>query len=280
MTLNRTRAALALTLAGGLAAMATLAARAPQGTRAWPPALQPAPTTSPVLSPEDSMKTFFLPPGYRVELVASEPLVQDPVADRLRSAGPPVGRRDARLHAGHRRRRPNASRSAASSCSRTRTTTGGWTRRTVFLDGLVLPRALKVLDRGVLVGEPPNLWLARDTNGDLRADTKELVTNTYGRLEANVEHNANSLLWALDNWMYTSEADVYLRLKNGRLRGAEDALARPVGRVAGRCRPHLPQLRTSRCCTSTSCRRRTSRAIRTCCGRAAATNRSAARTTK
>ncbi len=91
---------------------------------------------------------------------------------------------------------------------------GRMDRKTVFLDKLVLPRALKVLEHGVLVAEPPNLWLARDTDGDLRADTKELVTNTYGRREANVEHNANSLVWALDNWMHTSESDVYLRLKN------------------------------------------------------------------
>ena len=67
----------------------------------------------------------------------------------------------------------------------------------------------------MLVAEPPNPWLARDTDGDLRADTKELVTNTYGRLEANVEHNANSLLWALDNWMHTSETDVFCGWRNG-----------------------------------------------------------------
>jgi hypothetical protein len=41
--------------------------------------------------------------------------------------------------------------------------------RTVFADGLVLPRALEVLDDGVLVAEPPTLWLMRDTNGDLRS---------------------------------------------------------------------------------------------------------------
>ena len=89
-------------------------------------------------------------------------------------------------------------------------------KRTVFQDGLVLARWVKVLDRGVLVAEPPNLWLFQDTNGDLRADRKELVTNLYGRSEANVEHNANSLLWALDNWIYTSEVDIDLRLKNGK----------------------------------------------------------------
>src|SRR5262245_14828657 len=32
------------------------------------------------LSPEESMKKIQLPPGYHVELVASEPMVQEPVA--------------------------------------------------------------------------------------------------------------------------------------------------------------------------------------------------------
>ena len=46
---------------------------------AWPPALQPASDTSPVLSPDAAMKTIIMPPGYRLELVASEPMIQDPV---------------------------------------------------------------------------------------------------------------------------------------------------------------------------------------------------------
>ena len=48
--------------------------------RSWSPGVQKAPATSPPLSPADEMKHFYLPPGYRVELVASEPLVQDPIA--------------------------------------------------------------------------------------------------------------------------------------------------------------------------------------------------------
>jgi len=94
---------------------------------------------------------------------------------------------------------------------------GRMDERTVFADGLVLARSLKVLDAGVLVGEPPNVWLMMDTDGDLKMDTKELVTNTYGRREANVEHNANGLFWAMDNRIYTSEVDMYLRPRNGRL---------------------------------------------------------------
>ena len=89
-------------------------------------------------------------------------------------------------------------------------------KRTVFADKLVLPRALKVLDNGVLVGEPPNLWLMKDTDGDLKVDAKELVSDTYGRAAASIEHNANSLHWGLDNMIYTSEHDWHLRLRNGK----------------------------------------------------------------
>jgi hypothetical protein len=48
-------------------------------------------------------------------------------------------------------------------------------KKTVFADKLSGPRALKVLEHGVLIGDPPNLWLMKDTDGDLKADTKELV---------------------------------------------------------------------------------------------------------
>ena len=89
-------------------------------------------------------------------------------------------------------------------------------KRTVFADGLVLPRALKVLDRGVLVGEPPNAWLMKDTNGDLKMDTKESITELYGRREARVEQNTNDFYWAMDNWMHTANSDIYLRFKNGK----------------------------------------------------------------
>ncbi len=55
-----------------------------------------------------------------------------------------------------------------------------------------------------------------DTTGDLVADTKELVTNDYGRREARVEQNQNAFFWALDNWMHTANGDSYLRVKQGK----------------------------------------------------------------
>jgi mono/diheme cytochrome c family protein len=196
-----------LRLAGGAMGTAVLSAALAQ------PAAAPQ-AASPVLSPADEMKTFHLPPGYRVELVASEPMVQEPVALDWDQEG--------RLWVvemlGYIQDLPATTEREPSgriSVLEDLDGDGRMDKKTVFLDGLVLPRAIKVLDRGVLVGEPPNLWLARDSNGDLRADGKDLVTGAYGRLEANVEHNANTLLWALDNWIHTSETDIYLRQRNG-----------------------------------------------------------------
>src|SRR5690606_24705627 len=48
--------------------------------RPWPPGVQTVAEASPALPPEEALKTFYMPPGYRIELVASEPLVQDPVS--------------------------------------------------------------------------------------------------------------------------------------------------------------------------------------------------------
>ena len=172
------------------------------------------PAESPVLSPAESMKTMVLPPGYRLELVASEPMIQEPVAIDWDSSG--------RLWViempGYMEDMPATTElqpTGRISILEDTNDDGKMDKKTVFLDKLVLPRTLKVLERGALIAEPPNLWLARDTSGDLVADTKDLVTGSYGQAAANVEHNENALLWALDNWMYTSEGTTLLRLKDG-----------------------------------------------------------------
>ena len=89
-------------------------------------------------------------------------------------------------------------------------------KRTVFLDGLVQPRTVKVLEHGVLVIAPPQLILARDTDGDLTADTREVLRTDVGVKGGNPEHSPNSLLWGMDNWLYTSEYATDFRwTKNG-----------------------------------------------------------------
>jgi mono/diheme cytochrome c family protein/glucose/arabinose dehydrogenase len=195
-----------------------------QQTRPWPPGLQQVSNDSPVLSPEASMKTMFIAPGYRLELVASEPMIQEPVAIDW----DPEGRLWVVEMPGYMEDMPATTErnpTGRVSVLEDLNGDGKMDKKTVFLDKLVLPRAIKVLERGVLVGEPPNLWFACDKDGDLRADTKEVVTNTYGQELANVEHNANSLLWAMDNWIHTSEVDTFLRFKNGKFE-VQNTLAR------------------------------------------------------
>jgi mono/diheme cytochrome c family protein/glucose/arabinose dehydrogenase len=180
----------------------------------WPPPVTPDAEGAPVLSAEESMKTIVLPPGYHAELVAKEPLVEDPIlldfdADgrmwvvEMPAFAVPDDMQDSR--------EPLCRVVVLEDVD----DDGAMDRRTVFADGLILPRAIKTLDRGVLVGEPPNLWLMRDGDGDLNVDEKELVSDTFGRRDGNPEHNANSLIWSLDNWLFTSEHDWHLRFHDG-----------------------------------------------------------------
>jgi mono/diheme cytochrome c family protein/glucose/arabinose dehydrogenase len=203
-------------LLAGLAVATGYAYQTSSPGRQWPPPVQKVPDESPALPPAEALKTFFMPPGYHVELVASEPLIQDPIVIDW----DPQGRLWAVEMPGFvpnlRAPEPNMDPIGRVVVLEDTDKDGRMDRRTVFADGLILARALKVLDRGVLVGEPPNVWLMRDTNGDLRMDTRELVTDTYGRREGRVEQNANAFHWALDNWMHTANGDVFLRLKNGK----------------------------------------------------------------
>ncbi len=205
-------------LAAALLATATavtISGQQERSPRPWPPGVQAVSPESPALTPDQELATFHLAPGYRIELVASEPLVQDPVAIDWDPAGrlwvvempgfmpdiaatgehDPVGRIVVLEDADG---------------------DGRMDRRTVFADGLVLARSVKVLEHGVLVAEPPDLWLMRDTDGDLRMDTKTRVTNQFGRRDIDVENNANGFDWGLDNRMRTAgQSRLHLRVRAG-----------------------------------------------------------------
>ncbi|HEU4720595.1 MAG TPA: PVC-type heme-binding CxxCH protein [Gemmatimonadaceae bacterium] len=173
---------------------------------------------TPVYTPEQELARFTAQPGYRIELVAAEPLVQDPVAIDF----DPDGRMwvvEMRAYMpnlqGTGEDRPVGRIVVLDDTD----DDGRMDRKTVFMDSLVMPRAVKVLSQGVLVAEVPHLWLVRDTNGDGRADTKELVRDDYGTKQSNPEHNANGLLWGIDNWIHNANYAGQFRL------GADGKLA-------------------------------------------------------
>lgn len=159
------------------------------------------------------MRTFTVPPGYRVELVAAEPLVRDAILTEFDYDGrlwvvEMPGYMPELNPSNERERQPDGRVVILEDTDQD----GRMDTRRVFLDGLILPRALKVLADGILVAEPPDLWFVPfDANGN--AGAKVRVTNTYGTRDAGIEHNENSLWWGFDNWMHTSEGTTQVRRK-------------------------------------------------------------------
>ncbi|HEY0863093.1 MAG TPA: PVC-type heme-binding CxxCH protein [Lacunisphaera sp.] len=170
---------------------------------------------APILVAEEAVKTLKVAPGFRAEIAAADPLVGDPVAMTFG----PDGRIWVVEMRGYMRNADGKDENAKVGTVAILEDTDGDGRadkRTTFLDGLVMPRALALVGDGVLVAEPPHLWFARDTNGDSVADEKKEVFSDYGGT-SNPEHTANGLMWALDNWIYNANHTQRFRyLGNGR----------------------------------------------------------------
>lgn len=179
--------------------------------RPWPAAVQKvAAGEAPVLTPAQALKTFHMAPGYRLELVASEPLVRNPVLMEFDGDGRLWV---LELHGFAINEKMDNSFEPINSLVVLEDVDGNgvYDKRNVFLDKLVMPRAFKILDKNcALVGEPPNLWKACDTNGDLKSDTKALIDNKFSTLGV-VEHGANGLYWGMDNILRVSEHGYDLR---------------------------------------------------------------------
>lgn len=164
---------------------------------------------APSLSPEDEAKTFTVAPGFRVELIAAEPLVEDPLTMQIG----PDGRLWVVEMTGYMRDIEGTGDKDPIGRIVTLTDTNGdgrMDRRVVFLDQLVLPRAISVIDGGLLFAVPPKLIFARDTDGDGKADSRVEVASDYGG-PGNVEHLPNGLMWGLDNWIYSANHTVRFR---------------------------------------------------------------------
>ncbi|MSU72417.1 MAG: dehydrogenase [Opitutus sp.] len=170
---------------------------------------------TPVLSPEEALKSFRLPPGYRMELVASEPLISAPVAIDF----DPDGRIWVVEMRGYQNNPEGSDRlNPVGRISILEDTNGDgkMDRSTVYLDGLVLPRSIKVLSDGVLVAEPPNVWFTRDTNGDGRADEKVSIADDYGLKEGNPANSPSGLMWGMDNRLHSTTYSGFFRRIDGK----------------------------------------------------------------
>src|SRR6476659_2857034 len=128
------------------------------------------------LSPQESIKKIQLPPGYHVELVASEPMVQEPVAiawdgnGRMYVAEMNTYMKDANATGEYE---PTSRIKLLEDTNND----GKMDKSTVFIDSLILPRTILAVGDQLLVTvtNVQNIFSYRDTNGDGKADEKKLV---------------------------------------------------------------------------------------------------------
>jgi putative membrane-bound dehydrogenase-like protein len=151
---------------------------------------------------EESLASFKTKPELRVELVAAEPLVMDPINLDFGPDGKlwvvemadyPLGI-DGKGKPGGRVR-----------YLEDRNGDGRYETSTLFLDGLNFPTGVKAWRKGVLIVAAPEVLYAKDTDGDGKADLRKTLFRGFG--EGNQQHRVNGLVWGLDNWLHIANGD-------------------------------------------------------------------------
>lgn len=156
----------------------------------------------PPLSPDEALRAFRVAPGFRVELVAAEPEVIDPVAFDW---GP-----DGRLWVVEMRDYPlgvDGKGKPGGFVKRLEDVDGDGRceRATVFLEGIAFPSSIMAWGKGLLVAAAPHIFYAEDTDGDGRADVRRELFD--GFVEGNQQHRVNGFTWGLDGWVYAANGD-------------------------------------------------------------------------
>jgi putative membrane-bound dehydrogenase-like protein len=156
-------------------------------------------------SPAQSLAVTFARPGFQVELAAAEPLVTDPIAMAF---GP-----DGKLWVVEMGDYPRGLDNKGKRGGLVRYLEdldgdGHYDRSTLFLDDLGFPTGVTPWRNGVLVTCAPDILYAEDTDGDGKADKREILY--YGFTQGNPQHRVNGLKWGLDGWLYCAHGDAVL----------------------------------------------------------------------
>ncbi|MGE3777801.1 MAG: PVC-type heme-binding CxxCH protein [Pirellulaceae bacterium] len=149
----------------------------------------------PPLSPQEAIRRMKVPDGFTVELVASEPDIQNPVAMTFDERGRiwiTESFEYPRKEAGPGRDRVKVLEDTNGD--------GKADKVTVFAEGLNIPSGIAVGYGGVWVANAPDILFLRDTDGDGKADQREVVVTGFGRTDTH--ELPNSLTWGPDGYLY------------------------------------------------------------------------------
>ncbi|MCA1686129.1 MAG: dehydrogenase, partial [Planctomycetia bacterium] len=192
----------ALTLAGLSAILCAALVSSPHPCRAEDDDLaRELPRIKP-LAPAEALKAFQVHKGFRLEAVATEPLVTDPVSVCYDA--------DGRLYVVEMRGYPYPENAPTGYVRRLEDTDsdGRFDRSTIFYPGLSWPTGVVPHDGGVFIAVAPDIIYAKDTDGDGVADVKKVMFSGFGaeseakRFDQNVQGLFNGLLWGPDGWIY------------------------------------------------------------------------------
>jgi putative membrane-bound dehydrogenase-like protein len=149
------------------------------------------------LSPEVSMQYTRVPMGFRLELFASEPDVVNPIYMQWDHKG--------RLWVAESPDYPNEltdDRKGNDTIKILEDTDkdGRCDKVTVFADGLNIPTSFTFANGGVIVAHAPDFLFMKDTDGDDKADVKEVLFTGFGIGDTHA--GPSNLRIGLDNWVY------------------------------------------------------------------------------
>ena len=164
---------------------------------------------------------MYLPKGYHIELVASEPMIKDPVAITWDGNG--------RMYVAEMLTYMKDADATGEQLPWSQVmlledtdNDGKMDKSSVFIDSLLLPRMMQSAGKELLVNETNsiNITSYTDTDGDGKADLKKVIykDDKYVPSDANMEHQRSGLDWNLDNWMYMTYDPVRFRYTNGTIK--------------------------------------------------------------
>ncbi len=188
------------------------------------------PKPAPALTPDQELQTFRLPAGFKVELMAADPIVQDPVAAAYDREGNLWEVEFGNFNSGMIKHVPSLAAGVKESDIPTSKIVklesshhdGHFDRRIVWLEGLARAKGIMVVRDGLLISDPPNLWLARDVHGTGHCDEKTLLLANYEAWDDPEE--SGSLLWGRDNVIHDIDFSYDYRYHNRAL----DRIAVPI----------------------------------------------------
>jgi glucose/arabinose dehydrogenase/mono/diheme cytochrome c family protein len=169
------------------------------------------------LSPEEALKTIQVPKGYKLQVVASEPMISEPV-DCVWDANGDMYVIEMKTYMQDADATGQFEKTSRVMKLTDTDGDGKMDKSSVFIDGLMLPRMILPLDDRILVCETNvvDIYSYRDTNGDGKADEKK-IWYKGGKRGGNLEHQPSGLIWNIDNWIYMTKASERFRIVDGKV---------------------------------------------------------------